>query len=295
MSSSKVFHKIVLGTAQFGLSYGIANTAGQVSRTETASILNLAKNRGINTLDTAIAYGESEKVLGDIGIHDWQIISKLPALPDAVVDVATWVNAQVVGSLQRLKTNRLHAILLHRPAQLLDSRGAELYRALVVQQERGVVAKIGISIYEASELDQLIPRMRFDVVQAPFNVLDARMINSGWMEQLAATGCELHVRSVFLQGLLLMSPANRPTQFDRWQRLWTNWDAWLHDSGLTPLQACLRHALATPGIAKVVLGIDTTLQLEQILMASQGDLPPVPDTLKICDPELLNPALWKKT
>jgi aryl-alcohol dehydrogenase-like predicted oxidoreductase len=295
MSSSKVFHKIILGTAQFGLSYGIANTAGQVSRAETASILSLAKQRGINTLDTAIAYGESEKVLGDIGIPDWQIISKLPALPDTVVDVATWVDTQVAGSLQRLRTNRLHALLLHRPSQLLESRGGELYRALVVQKERGAVEKIGISIYDASELDQLMSHMRFDVVQAPFNVLDARMIDSGWMERLEKMGCELHVRSVFLQGLLLMSLNHRPTQFDRWQPLWAIWDAWLHDSGLTPIQACLRHALSTPGIAKVVLGIDTTMQLEQILVASRGDLPPIPDALKIGDPELLNPALWKKT
>ena len=290
MSSSK----IILGTAQFGLNYGIANNAGQVSPTEAASIISLAKRCGIDTLDTAIAYGESEEVLGEIGVHDWQIISKLPSLPDSVVDVAAWVNAQVNGSLQRLKTNRLHAILLHRPSQLLGFRGAELYRALFTQQERGVIAKIGISIYETSELDQLMPHMHFDVVQAPFNILDARLIDSGWMEKLAAMGCELHVRSVFLQGLLLMSPANRPAQFDSWRRLWSTWDAWLHDSDLTPLQACLRYALSTPGIAKVVIGINTTMQLEQILAAWQGDLPHVPDTLKICDPNLLNPALWKK-
>ena len=258
MSSSKVFCKIALGTAQFGLRYGIGNTGGQVSHAEAAAILSLAKQRGIDTLDTAIAYGESEKVLGDIGIAGWQVISKLPALPDPVVDIATWVDTQVSGSLQRLKANRLHALLLHRPAQLLDSRGAELYRLLVAQQERGMVEKIGVSIYDASELDQLMPRMRFDLVQAPFNIVDARMVDSGWMERLAAMECELHVRSVFLQGLLLMSPENRPSQFDRWQPLWNIWDAWLHDSGLTPLQACLRHALSQSGISKVVLGIETT-------------------------------------
>lgn len=295
MSSSEILHKIAIGTAQFGLPYGISNSGGQVSRANTASILSLAREFGVNTLDTAIAYGESEKVLGEIGIPGWKIISKLPGLPDTVVDVANWVDVQVAGSMRRLKTNRLHALLLHRPGQLLAPRGEQLYRALIAQQARGAIEKIGISIYEVSELDQLIPRMHFDVVQAPFNVFDARMVDSGWMGRLADTGCELHVRSVFLQGLLLMSSINRPPQFDRWHRLWTNWDAWLHDSGLTPLQACLRHALSMPGIAKVVLGMDTTMQLEQILVAAQGDLPQIPDALKICDPELLNPALWKKT
>jgi aryl-alcohol dehydrogenase-like predicted oxidoreductase len=295
MSSSNIAHKIALGTAQFGLTYGIANTNGQVSPEATASILSLAKQRGINTLDTAIAYGDSEKVLGDIGMSGWQIVSKLPALPDTVVNVAAWVQAQVSGSLQRLKVIRLHALLLHKPGQLLEARGTELYRALVAQQERGAVEKIGISIYESSELEHLMTRMRFDLVQAPFNVLDARMVDSGWMERLAAIGCELHVRSVFLQGLLLMSSESRPRQFDRWQPLWTIWDDWVRDSGLTPLQACLRYALSTSGIGKLVLGIETTVQLEQILIAAKGDLPPVPKSLKICDPKLLNPAFWSKT
>lgn len=295
MSSFEIFQKIVLGTAQFGLNYGIANTAGQVSLAETSSIVNLAWQRGLNTLDTAIAYGESEKVLGEIAVSNWQIMSKLPAVPDTVPDVAVWVDTQVADSLQRLKVNRLHALLLHRPSQLFESRGIELYRALTMQQERGKVEKIGISIYDPSELNQLTSLMRFDLVQAPFNLFDARMSDSGWMQRLEQMGCELHVRSVFLQGLLLMSPDLRPVQFDPWKPLWTIWDAWLQDSGLTPLQACLRYALSTPGIAKVVLGVETTTQLEEILKASQGECPPIPNALKISDPELLNPALWRTT
>ena len=284
--------KIALGTAQFGLPYGIGNTIGQVPFAEVASILSLAKQRGIKTLDTAIAYGESESVLGNIGISDWQIISKLPALPDKEVNVASWVESQVSGSLQRLKVDRLHALLLHRPSQLLEHRGGELYRALVDQQNCGAVEKIGISIYAPSELDQLMPNMHFDIVQAPVSVLDSRMLDSGWMARLSTLGCELHARSVFLQGLLLMSPNNRPAQFDLWQPLWSKWSAWLSDSGLTPLQACLRHVFSTPGIAKVVLGIESVAQLEQILSATEGGVPPLPAGLNMGDPQLLNPALW---
>ena len=295
MNSPNSAHKIALGTAQFGLPYGIANTLGQVALEEASSILSLAKQRGISTLDTAIAYGESESVLGNIGIHGWQISSKLPALPDSKVNVASWVESQVSGSLQRLKVDRLHALLLHRPAQLLEHRGGELYRALVAQQNCGAVEKIGISIYAPSELDQLMPNMQFDLVQAPVSVLDSRMLDSGWMARLSKLGCELHARSVFLQGLLLMSAIDRPAQFDRWQPLWTVWNAWLTDSGLTPLQACLRHVLNTPGIAKLVLGIESVAQLEQILSATEGGLPPLPAGLNIDDPKLLNPASWNKS
>lgn len=295
MNSTNSSPRIALGTAQFGLTYGIANTIGQVSRQETASIISLAKQRGINTLDTAITYGESESVLGDVGVSDWQIISKLPAVPDSEINVARWVERQVSGSLQRLKVDRLHALLLHRPGQLLEHRGGELYRALVALRHEGVVEKIGISIYEPTELDQLMPSMRFDLVQAPFNILDCRMVDSGWIERLSHMGCELHVRSVFLQGLLLMDPANRPPQFNKWQRIWASWHTWLQEFGLTPLQACLRHALTMQGISRIVLGIDSSIQLKEVLLALDGDLPPLPDELKNCDPMLLNPALWNKS
>lgn len=292
MSISKAFDKIIIGTAQFGLPYGIANTAGQVSRKEVASILSLARQCDISALDTAVSYGESENVLGEIGVLNWKVISKLPAMPDGVVDVATWVNSEVEGILERLNVHRLHALLLHRPGQLFESRGAELYRALIDQRDRNVVQKIGISIYDVSELDRIIPTMPFDIVQAPFNLLDARLNESGWMDRLEKMSCELHVRSIFLQGLLLMSDEHRPRQFDRWQPLWANWTAWLNESKLTPLEACLGCALNTPGIGKVVLGIDTTSQLEQILKAMHVGKTIIPDSLIIRDPELLNPSLW---
>lgn len=292
MNSRSSSRSIALGTAQFGLTYGIANTTGQVSRDESAAILSLAKQRGIDTLDTAIAYGESESVLGDIGILGWKIISKLPPLPDSECDIAGWVERQVNGSLQRLKVNRLHALLLHRPAQLMECHGNELYSALVTLRRQGVVEKIGISIYEPSELDQLTPYMHFDLVQAPFSLLDTRIVDSGWTDRLANIRSELHVRSVFLQGLLLMAPGSRPSQFARWQSLWVAWHGWLEQYELTPLQACLRYALNTSGISKVVLGTDSVDQLKQILLAMDGDLPPIPESLKVRDPLLLNPALW---
>ena len=292
MHSFSHAQKIALGTAQFGLHYGIANADGQVPRTEVSTILGLAQQHGIHALDTAIAYGDSESVLGAFTMSDWHIISKLPAFPDTVGNVENWVDAQVNASLQRLKTDRLHALLLHRPAQLLGPHGQDLYVALLAQQRCGKVGKIGISIYDPAELDQLMPAMHFDVVQAPYNVLDTRLMDSGWMTRLASLNCELHVRSVFLQGLLLMPTASLPQQFGKWKPLWTAWHAWLQATGQTPLQACLQHVLAAPGIAKVVLGVDSAAQLEQILFATEGSATPLPASLVTSDPQLLNPSLW---
>lgn len=288
--------KIILGTAQFGLPYGIANAQGQISRQEGAQILALAHDSGIRTLDTAIAYGNSEAALGDLNVAGWQVITKLPEMPalSGSAQIAAWVETQVQDSLARLRVPSAYGLLLHRPGQLHTAQGPALYRALRDQQAAGRIEKIGISIYGPDELDNLPPEMSLDIVQAPLNILDTRMIRSGWAARLEATGCELHVRSIFLQGLLLMPATARPAYFSRWDALWKTWESWLAESGLSPLQACLRHALRTAEAKRVVIGVDHAAHLESILAATQGRLPELPDGLEAADPALLNPALWNR-
>lgn len=284
--------KLALGTVQFGLPYGIANQVGQVTRHEGKAILQLAADNGINTLDTAIAYGESEQRLGEIGIQGWQIISKLPAIPDDCTNISQWVAETVRGSLQRLNVKSLYGLLLHHPQQLMEKNGEDLYRALQQLKHDGLIQKIGISIYDPSELNILFDRFQLDLVQAPFNILDHRLIDTGWMNRLAAQGTELHVRSVLLQGLLLMSPTDRPKKFARWDRLWSDWDNWLSINRLTPLQACLCYALSFPQISKVIIGVDSLGQLNEILRAIQSQAPEIPVAIKTDDLDLLNPARW---
>ena len=284
--------RLALGTAQFGLSYGVANQAGQVTRQEAAAILQLAKDNGIDTLDTAIAYGDSEQRLGEIGIQGWQIVSKLPAIPDECADVWPWVTSAVDESLKRLNVQSLYGLLLHRPQQLMGKSGDGLYRVLQHLKQRGLVQKIGISIYDPSELDVLCDRFEFDLVQAPFNVLDRRLIDSGWLRRLRDQSIELHVRSVFLQGLLLMTRSSRPAKFDRWNGLWNDWEEWLAAVNLKPTEACILYALSFPEISRIIVGVDACQQLAELIDAAYGIAPEMPSTLKSNDMELLNPARW---
>lgn len=287
--------RLALGTAQFGLNYGIANQAGQVSVNDVASILKGASLAGIDTLDTAIAYGDSEERLGQIGVNPWQIVSKLPKfpqLPDKLTDAGKWVRASVMGSIERLNVSCLGGLLLHHPADLLGSQGEALYGALAELKSLGLVRKIGISIYQPDELDTLFEHMTFDVVQAPFNILDRRLMDSGWFGKLHELGVELHVRSVFMQGLLLMPATLRPAKFQRWQPLWDEWDRWLSVHQLTPVQACLRYALSFNEIERVIVGVDSPEQLNEIIAAASGALPPVPFSLQSNDVALLNPSHW---
>ncbi|WP_313523311.1 aldo/keto reductase [Stutzerimonas kunmingensis] len=292
MNATERLAKLALGTAQFGLAYGVANQRGQLPVEEAHAILQHAEKAGLRTLDTAIAYGSSEAVLGGTNLGGFEVITKLSAVPDGCSDVEAWVATELEGSLARLNIARIDGLLLHRPAQLLEASGAALYNALSKQREQGLVRRIGISIYAPEELDQLLERYQLDLVQAPFNIMDTRLRDSGWLERLARSGTRLHVRSVFMQGLLLMSKQARPAKFDRWSAHWSLWQDWLKQTGLTPLQACLRHALAVPEIERVVVGVDSLAQLVGILHAAQGEFPEPPAALACGDVELLNPSLW---
>lgn len=286
--------KLALGTVQFGLNYGVANTSGQVSSEVARDILQHAHQSGIDTLDTAIAYGESESVLGKIGVQPWKVVTKLPAVPDGCTDVTQWVQAQVEGSLERMGIHSLHGLLLHRPGQLLEGIGAELIAALQSLKANGLASKIGISVYGPAELDALYGRYTFDLVQAPLNILDRSLVDSGWAQRLKNDGVEVHTRSAFLQGLLLMPKEKRHAKFERWQDIWSVWDQWLAEIGLSPLQACLRFANPLDCIDRVVVGVDKLAQLEEIIAAAEGVLPSLPQFKVLQDDRLVNPATWNQ-
>lgn len=284
--------KLALGTAQFGMPYGVSNQIGQISSQEGKAILQLASDNEINTLDTAIAYGNSEQCLGEIGVQGWEIISKLSAVPSDCVDILRWISTEVEGSLKRLNVNSLHGLLLHRPQQLLDKNGEQIYQVLQQLKLKGLIQKIGISIYDPSELDALCSRFQFDIIQAPFNLIDQRLIETGLLYRLAEQGIELHVRSVFLQGLLLMSNIDRPKKFARWEKLWTDLDDWLSINKLTPVQGCLNYVMSFPQVSKVIVGVDSLKQLKEILGALSSTQPKRPDKLMCNDLDLINPANW---
>jgi aryl-alcohol dehydrogenase-like predicted oxidoreductase len=283
--------KLALGTVQFGLAYGVANQGGAVVQAEAAAILEQAKALHIDTLDTAVAYGECEAVLGRLGVQSFAIVSKLPGLPPDCTDARASVQEQLQASLARLGTTGLSGLLLHRPADLLGPQGEALYSGLLDARANGLTKKIGVSIYDPTELDALCTRYDFDLVQAPFNILDTRMVDCGWAERLQQRGTELHLRSTFLQGLLLMPAEKRPQRFARFAPVWECWETWLRASGLTPLQACLRATLACTQASKVVVGVDSRSHLLEIAAAAAGPLPALP-TWPPFDPALVNPSAW---
>jgi len=284
--------KIALGTVQFGMDYGIANRKGQVSQREAAAILQQARSAGLDTLDTAISYGNSELVLGQIGVEGWRVITKLPALPQQQVDPVAWVEHEVQAAIERLGVAKLSGLLLHQSGQLLGAHGHEVYGTLQRLKQRQIIDKIGVSIYAPEELDSLLSGFEIDLVQAPFNIFDRRLTTTGWLDRLDSLGIEIHTRSVFLQGLLLMPINERPEKFAPWQDLWNRWHKWLAEHQITALQACLKFVLAHDRIGRVIVGVDSQSQLADIIKVVEGSLA-LPILEFSCeDINLINPSRW---
>jgi len=286
--------RLALGTVQFGLPYGIANQSGQVNRTDASAMLQLAAFNGIDTLDTAIAYGESEVALGQVGTHGFKVVTKLPALPDDCPQVISWVMDQVHASFNRLGVTTVYGLLLHCPEQLLGPNGNELYEALCAVKECGNVQKVGVSIYNPLELEELTRLFHFDLVQAPLSIIDSRLHQTGWLQRLKTDGVEIHTRSAFLQGLLLMPENAIPAKFAPFSHLLKRWHIWLAEQNISAVQACLAFPLAFPEIDRVVIGADSVQQLKQLIEAASPIFSnQLPDLS--CDNEnLINPSLWNR-
>jgi aryl-alcohol dehydrogenase-like predicted oxidoreductase len=287
--------KLAIGTAQFGARYGIANTTGQVNKEDIASILELAKKYGVDTIDTAISYGDSEKNLGAMNLSGLKIVTKLPPIPNDCIDVKDWINSNVRESLKRLKVNRIYGLLLHKPEQLLDSRGPLVFSVLEQLKTDGLVEKTGISVYGPEQLDLLCPKYSFDLVQSPMNLIDRRLLLTGWLDKLQANGVETHIRSVFLQGLLLSETLKRQKYFSQWDKVWKDFEKWLSHSDLNPLQACLGYILNFEQVSKIVVGIDSPQQFLSILEAAKESAVAPPDSIASTDNRLINPSHWPES
>lgn len=292
--------KIGLGTAQFGMPYGITNTAGRVETALARKILHRAADSGVGAIDTAAAYGESESVLGSLlwNGHPFRIISKLPPLPllDTSHDVVKHINLAAEQSLRSLRQKKLYGFLLHRPADLYERHGQSVLACLESLKKKGLVEKTGVSVYSAPEIDLVLEQCVPDIVQLPVNALDQRLINSGHIARLAAMGVEIHARSIFLQGILLADPERLPNYFTPHLTALRHFQKVALTAGTTPLGLALNFVSSLPSIDTAIVGVTTLAELNEITTAARNPAADNPDwTGCRCDDEnLLNPSLWPR-
>lgn len=292
--------RLGLGTVQLGIPYGITNAAGRVPAAEAAAILARARDAGIDVLDTAALYGESEAVIGALleGGNAFRIVTKTAKFQDAAnAEVAVRRFDEVfAASLKSLRMPAVYGLIAHDADDLLGPYGDALWAAMTAHKAAGRVRRIGASVYTGAQIDALLARHPVELVQLPINALDDRLARGGQLKRLARRGVEVHARSLFLQGLLLQPPAAIPAKFIGLPDAVATLNAFYARHRLSPLEGSLVAILARPEISRCIVGVTSTRELEDIInavgRASEAARHITVTPQNPIDERVLTPARW---
>lgn len=268
--------RLTLGTVQFGMDYGIANAAGRVSREDVRQILADAHAAGVACLDTAAAYGESEAVLGwalrELRLGDaFRVVTKVPPVPEdcPAAEVDAFVERSVLRSLERLGLERLAVCLFHREETLPHAD------ALLRLRDRGLMEQVGWSVMTPGATAAILDSGQAAAVQVPASLLDRRFADAGLLARARRENVSVFVRSVYLQGLLLMPEASVPEALRAALPARRRLEAVARQAGMRLAELALRYALSLEGAPSVVVGVDSVAQMrENLRLAARGPLPP---------------------
>lgn len=282
--------ELALGTVQFGMEYGVAGRGAVVPEAEVREILEHAYRWGVRLLDTAPVYGDIEERLAAlIGDADFSIVSKIPASPAGrEADPARMVTESVERSARRLGP-RLTTVLFHNDDDLLGPHGPALWEAAdAVTRSHGI--RLGVSCYEPRAIAPIRARFPIAVAQVPGNALDQRLRDASTVGML--DGIEIHLRSVFLQGLLLMPAGPASERVAAAARPLASWHRWCAERELPPLRAALSIAKSLPGVRYCVIGVDRLSQLAEIVAAWERAMPVSAPDLAADALEAIDPRRW---
>ncbi len=288
--------RLGLGTVQFGMRYGRFNRLGQPSSAEVRAILGWAAARGLSTLDTARGYGNSEELLGRCGgvIRRLRVVSKTRAFdgPNIDAEALTRLHADTRDQLMRLGRSSLDGLLVHRCEDLFKPGGERLYRRLQELKAEGLVAKVGASVYTPGQVRRLTEHYDLDLVQLPLSALNRSLLDAGSLQLLHRRGVEIHARSVFVQGLLLSEPARLPPLFTSLDSALRTFRDAAAEAGMSPAQAALAFVLQVPEIDVALFGVDSLVQLRQVLDGFPDPFRLRLEPLAVADSNLVDPAEW---
>jgi aryl-alcohol dehydrogenase-like predicted oxidoreductase len=285
--------KIILGTVQMGLDYGINNNFGKISLEESHQILLRAHVLGITTLDTAEAYGNSHKVIGDFHRFNpnrkFQIVTKVPHN----IEVNS-IEAKVKLYLEDLELDCLDVLMFHSFDSFINSPKA--IEILIDLKLKGYINNIGVSVYTNSQMKYLLDKDDITVVQLPFNLLDNYSVRGDLLEELKLKGKIIHSRSAFLQGLFFKKTNDENIIVKKLQSELEILNEIAIQLNCSMEELALSYCLHQKNIDNVIIGVDSVDHLNANIKAStykiEVDTIQKIDSIKIEDSGLLNPSLW---
>lgn len=286
-------NKLILGTVQFGLNYGINNSIGQASEPEVYNILDYCIKSKMSTLDTAAAYGNSEERIGNYfesvkAEKDFRIITKFNLKNElSMLD-------SINQSLNRLKVKCVDTIMFHNFEDFKNTNTSELNSLLELKGEKFL--NLGISLYTNEQVYEVCDSGLFSVIQLPFNALDNHNLRGDVLANLKNIGIETHTRSVFLQGLFFMDFNILPKKLKPLEKYLRKLDELAREYRITKESLVLQYTMCKDYIDGVLVGVDTLDQLKSNVLSTNRAIPKEVfkemDSIKVDEVELLNPATW---
>lgn len=296
--------KLCLGTVQFGMKYGINNQIGrQPTREESFEMLDYAIGHGINTIDTACAYGEAEEILGSYFKYldkksNIKVVSKLrPNVMEDGKPIEKTVVEECKSSLSRLCVERLDGYLLHTPEYIYNE---EIISALLRLRKEGYVKNIGVSIYDLKEGYAAIDTGVVDYIQLPYSILDQRGIKEGFISAAKRAGIKIFTRSAFLQGLFMMEQQKIPRHLQKAVPYLKTMQKILEQYEVDKISSLLQFVKSEEEIDYLVFGVESKEQLEEdIQKANQMDVPEeciqqLKKQINNVEQSIIFPSLWAK-
>ena len=282
--------KLILGTAQIGKKYGILNKK-KIEFLDLQKVSNLAVKSKISFLDTAFDYKNSHNLIAKSSLRKFKIISKIK-LKKKNKSAIRKIRSTILNSLKKLKIKNFYAILIHDSKDILSLNGKILLNELHKLKKEKKILKIGVSIYSPSELDEIWKIWKPEIVQAPINVFDQRILTSGWLNKLKKKNVIIIARSCFLQGLLLTSFTIK--NFLKYKKLLNFWNCWCKKNRISKLKACLDFLRNIKEINYIVVGFNSFREFEEILLEYKKKKQFVPNFFSSKKLKLIDPRKWKK-
>lgn len=251
--------KIALGTAQFGMKYGINNKRGKVPKEEVFAILNKAIDYGIDTVDTAYSYKDSESVIGEFirrSSANLKVISKLPECKE--------LNAEEIFnlSLKRLNIPKIYGYLIHNFEYY--KKNSYIWNILEKFKRKKKIQKIGFSLYYPSELEKIFKEgLEIDIIQIPYSIFDRRF--EPFFKEIKEKNIEIHVRSIFLQGLVFKTVNELNSFFSPLKEKIYRLNLLSSELNIPVFLLYINFALKNQLVDKVIIGVDSIVHFNEIV------------------------------
>lgn len=296
--------ELCLGTVQFGMDYGIAGQK-KPSLKEAVNMLDYATQNGIMAIDTANAYGMAEEVVGEflgkktIPRSELFIISKLkPNLLDEADKSCYYdvMKSNLVSTLRRLNTDYLDSYLLHSARYIFDD---EIIETLSRFQREGYARHVGVSVYEPKEAKKCIERENVDFMQLPFSIFDQRMRKEGVFQMEVANQMQIHSRSAFIQGLILMQEKDVPGFLGKAKPIIRKIDELCKKFGISRIALAMGFVKQQKNISHLVFGVDNLAQLKEDIECFENNISAemieeIGRQFEDVEADIVMPSLWKK-